>query len=236
MKKFLVVMSLLLVGLSASAEFVEIETNVNMKNFWEKNGKEQQKVIDVGSRILNENKLDKRIPFTVNRNKNVNNATSSKLDKTVTVYEGMLFYCDNDDELAFVLSHEIAHSLDAYDGLGKWVAMTFNSKAYEYKADLIGVDLMVNAGYNPIAAITMMNKLFPESYFDCGLFTSHPKTSNRMFAVYKYIYKKYPSVFNSDMVHNVNYVNFTYSSEKDINLFKQIEKERTNRGVNNNSL
>lgn len=229
MKKILITLCMLLIGIGAYAEIVEIESNINMDNFWEKNGKEEQKIIDVGSKIINANKLDKRIPLTVGRNQKVINACSSKADKTVTIYTGILPYFDNDDELAFVISHEIAHSIDAYDGLGKWFAMWFNSKEYEYKADLIGVDLMVKAGYNPIAAITTMNKSFPESYFDFGILTTHPKTSKRMFAMYKYIYKKYPSALNTSMIHNINYVNFTYSAEKDINLFKQTEKERANR-------
>lgn len=228
MKNFLIVLALLSLGLKVCAEVVEIESNLNMDNFWEKDGKYEQKVLDVGTKVINKNKLDKRIPLEVARNLKIINACSSKANKTVMIYTGILPYIDNDDELAFVISHEIAHSLDAYDGLGKWIAMCFNRKEYEYKADLIGVDLMTKAGYNPIAAITMMNKQFPEAYWDLGILTSHPKTSKRLFAIYKYIYKKYPSAMNTDMVHNINYVNFTYSSEKEINLFKQTEKERAN--------
>lgn len=229
MKKILVVFCLFLIGSNVKADLLESSSGVSMENFWEKNGKEEQKIIEIGSKIINSNKLDKRIPLTVGRNQKLINANSSKINKTITVYTGIFPYIDNDDELAFVLSHEMAHSLDAYDGLGKWFAMWFNSKEYEYKADLIGVDLMTKAGYNPVAAITSMNKFFPESYFDFGILTTHPKTSKRMLAVYKYIYKKYPSYLSSEMTHNINYVNFTYSSEKDIILFKQIEKEREKR-------
>lgn len=232
MKKFLFILGILFLGLQVYADIVEIESNINMDNFWDKNGKEEQKVIDVGSKVINANKLSKRIPINVLRNQKVINAFSSKTDKTIIVCTGILPYFDNDDELAFVVSHEIAHSLDAYDGLGKWFAMWLNSKEYEYKADLIGVDLMVKAGYNPISAITVMNKSFPESYFDFGILTTHPKTSKRMLAIYKYIYKKYPWALNTDMVRNINYVNFTYSAEKDINLFKQFEKERANKRGN----
>lgn len=229
MKRFIVLVGLLMFGMMASAEIVEIESNINMDNFWEKNGKEEQKVLTVGTKIINANKLSKRIPLRVGRNMKVINASSAMTHKTVVIYTGILPYFDNDDELAFVVSHEIAHSLDCYDGLGKWLAMILNSKQYEYKADLIGVDLMVKAGYNPIAAITTMNKAFPETYFDFGILSSHPRTSKRIFEVYKYIYKKYPTFLNSDMVHNVNYVNFTYSAEKDIKMFQQIEKERPSR-------
>lgn len=229
MKRFLIILCILFVGLGAYAEIVEMESNINMDNFWEKTGKAEQKVTEVGSKIINANKLNKRIPMRVEHNLKLINSYSAMTDKKITICSGILLYIDNDDELAFIMSHEMAHSLDAYDGIGKWCAMACNSKEYEYKADLIGVDLMVKAGYNPIAAITMMNKSLPESYFDFGILTSHPQTSKRMLAIYKYIYKKYPSALNSQMVHNINYVNFTYSAEKDINLFKQTEKERANR-------
>ncbi len=226
MKKFLILLTLLFVGLSASAEINEIETNVNMTNFWEKNGKSTQKVIEVGSKIINANKLDKRIPIMVAKDTKTANACAFMNPKLVVVYEGILPYIDNDDELAFIMGHETAHSLDAYDGPAKWITMQFNSKAYEYKADLIGIDLMARAGYNPIASITEMNKWMPESMFDYGIFTSHPKTSKRLFEMYKYIYKKYPSALNSDMVKNVNYQNFTYSAQKEIEDFQQDEKRR----------
>lgn len=236
MKKILILLTLFFIGLAVKAEEMEVITNLNMVNYWEKTGREVQKVTEVGSKVINANKLDKRIPLKVERNLNVVNATSNKLNKTVNIYTGLLRYIDNDDELAAVIGHEIAHSLDAYDGIGKWIAMTFNSQQYEYKADLIGIDLMVKAGYNPIAAITQANKWMGEDAFDFGLFTSHPQTSKRLFEMYKYIYKKYPWALNSEMVQNINYLNFTNSAQKDINVFQQSEKERLNKKGSQNLL
>ena len=134
-----------------------------------------------------------------------------------------------DDELAAILSHEIAHDMDFYDGFGKLIVMKFNSKAYEYKADEIGIDYMVKAGYNPIAMITIMNKIGGESIFDWGTFTSHPKTSSRLMKDYEYIYKKYPSYLTSPMVKNIYYVNWTNTAQKDIQKFQQREKERASK-------
>lgn len=229
MKKFLIIFGILVSGMTAQAEFVESASGVTMDNFWERQGKEEEKVLGVGAKIININHLDKRIPMLVRRDKKTINAFSYRYDKTVVVTTGIMLYIDNDDELAYLIGHEIAHSLDSYGGIGKWAAMTFNSKQYEYKADLIGIDLMVKAGYNPVAAITLQNKFFPEPPIDLGILTSHPKSSKRMFEAYKYIYKKYPWALNTDMVKNVNYVNFTYSADKDITSFEQAEKERVNR-------
>lgn len=230
MKKFFVLLLFLAVASPASPAFsmvVSSDDSYTMDNFWEKDGKYEEKLLRVGSRILYENKIDKRVPMQVKRGFNTINAFSSVNHKTVTVHQGIFPYCDNDDELAFVISHEVAHSIDAYGGVITWMGMGFNSKSYEYKADLIGIDLMVKAGYNPIAAITMMNKQFPETQYDFSLFDSHPKTSKRLMAMYKYISKKYPQYLsNNPMTKNVQYVIFTRVADREIKEFNQKEREK----------
>lgn len=226
MKKFLVAFVLLFVSLGVNAEVIQFEELPNMHNYWQNNGKDQEKILDVGNRIINTNRLNKRIVLNLVNNTKVVNAYASFTQKSVNIYTGILPYCDNDDELAAIIAHEIAHCLDYYDGgFTRWLlAMRFNSKEYEYKADLVGIDLMAKAGYNPVAMITMGNKVLDESYWDNFLFWSHPKGSKRTLAEYKYIYKKYPWAINSDMVKNVNYQNFVNYSQKDINNFVQREK------------
>ena len=228
MKKILIILGLIFIGLRTIAGEVELldMAGMNMTNFWDRNGKYEQKVLEVGTKIINANKLDKRIAIRVDRHTRIVNADSNYINKTVTVYYGLLPYIDNDDELASVLGHEMGHAIDAYGGFFKWTDMWLNSRAYETKADLIGIDLMAKAGYNPIAAIACANKWMGEDYWDVWLFTSHPKTSKRLMEMYKYIYRKYPWALQTEMVHNVNYENFTYSSQKEINLFLQHEKER----------
>jgi len=228
MKKLLLIFTIFLIGSSAFADNIELfnYADMNMKNFWEQNGKYEQKVLEVGTKILNANKIDKRIAIQMDRNTKTINAGTTRTNKLVTVYYGILPYLDNDDELAALLGHEMGHAIDDYGGFFKWMDMTLNSKEYEFKADLIGVDLMVKAGYNPIAAITMANKWQPEEYWDFGVFTTHPKTSRRLMEMYKYIYRKYPWALKTDMVHNVNYENFTYSSKKEMTIFLQEEKKR----------
>lgn len=233
MKRFLVVLGLLFIGTNVWAESFENDQPSDMAHFWEVNGRYEQKVLDVGSRLINVNKLDKRVAIVVKRNQGTINAVARYTDKTVYVYTGILPYCDNDDELAFVIGHEIEHCLDYYDGPLKFVSMQLNSKEYETKADSIGIDMMVKAGYNPIAAICVMNKLSGESIWDTWFLTSHPKGSTRLFNMYKYIYRKYPSALNSEMVHNVNFENFVNSQQKEINEFKQQEKIRSNKRIEN---
>ncbi len=225
MKKFLVLLGVMLIGTCSLAEEVYVIRGVNFGNFWKKKGIDEEKVLSVGQKIMMDNKIPKRIPIFVANNKSVN-ASSNLYDKTVTINSGTFLYIDNDDELAFILSHEIAHSVDAYGGMIKYMAMNANSKKYEQKADLNGIDYMVKAGYDPIAAITMGNKIFGEPIWDWGCTYLHPKGSKRLIEMYKYIYVKYPQYLNSPLTQTASYKNFQYSMSKDILEFQQKQKKR----------
>lgn len=225
MKKLLVLLGVMLIGTCSLAEEVYVIRGVNFGNFWKKKGIDEEKVLSVGQKIMMDNKIPKRIPIFVSNNKSVN-ASSNLYDKTVTINSGTFLYIDNDDELAFILSHEIAHSVDAYGGMIKYMAMNANSKKYEQKADLNGIDYMVKAGYDPIAAITMGNKIFGEPIWDWGCTYLHPKGSKRLIEMYKYIYVKYPQYLNSPLTQTASYKNFQYSMSKDILEFQQKQKKR----------
>ena len=175
MKKILVLLGVLLIGTTSFADEIMVIQGTNLNNFWRKKGIDEEKVLKVGQKIMMDNKISKRVPIFVNSNNKVVNATSNPYDKTVNIYSGMFLYIDNDDELAYVLSHEIAHSVEAYGGMIKYMAMNANSKKYEQKADLNAIDYMVKAGYNPVAAITMGNKIFGEPVWDWGFTYLHQK-------------------------------------------------------------
>lgn len=224
MKRLLLTLTILFIGLASQANEV-IVSGVTTENIWQKLGTREQKLNIVGAKLLNANKINKRVVFNVNSSTSVN-AFAAYSNKTVSVNKGTFNYIDNDDELAAILAHEIAHTIDYYGGFGKAITMTFNSKSYEHKADLLAIDYMVNAGYNPIAMITVMNKIGGESVWDWGIFWSHPKTSSRLMKDYEYIYVKYPKYLTSDMTKNINYVNWTYTAQKDINKFEQKEKAK----------
>ncbi len=225
MKKIFVLLCLMLIGACSFAEEVIVVRGVNMENFWRKKGITEEKVIKVGQKIMLDNKIAKRAPIFVDAKKTIN-ASSNPYDKIITIHEGMFFYIDNDDELAFVLSHEIAHSVEAYGGIIKYMAMNSNSKKYEQKADLNGIDYMVRAGYDPIAAITMGNKIFGEPVWDWGFTYLHPKGSKRLIEMYKYIYVKYPQYLNSPLTKSPSYKNFEYAMGKEINAFQQKQKRK----------
>lgn len=240
-KSILVAVLLLFVNLPSYSSVVSIqsdtyinngdEINYTMETLWTKNGKYEEKVIDVGSKLLYDNGINRRVPLYVGRDKTIN-ADSDHFGKIVTVHQGIFPYVDNDDELAFIIGHEISHSLEAYRGVPYWIASVFNSKRYESKSDLMAIDMMVKSGYNPIAAITCANKIFPEDQWDFGL--PHPKGSKRLLAIYKYISVKYPQYLNSPMASSVHFVNFKRSAYRDIREFEQkrAEKEYKKKHIN----
>ena len=203
-----------------------VETNVTMNNYWEKTNKVNQKVMLVAQKLYTSNKINKRTPIAIKRSPNTINAMTNGYTRQITIYTGLLSYIDNDDELAYILAHEIAHDMDFYGGYLKYIAMNANSKKYELKADTVAIDLMVAAGYNPIAAITMGNKIFAEPIFDWGFTYTHPKGSKRLLTMYKYIVIKYPQYLNSPMTQNVYYKNFEQALSKEIKGINQEYNKR----------
>lgn len=239
MKKLLIAMGALMFmtapafSLSFSeSDTIYVETNVNLNNYWEKTNKAYKKVMMVAQNLMTANKINKRTPVMIKSSPNNPNAVTNGYTRQITVYSGLLPYIDNDDELAFVIAHELAHDLDFHSGYLKYIAMNANSKKYELKADTKAVDLMVKAGYNPIAAITMGNKIYAEPIFDWGFTYTHPKGSKRLIAIYKHILVKYPQYLNSSMTQNAYYKNFEYSMAKEIKGVQQDYNKRKQKQEN----
>lgn len=196
---------------------------------WERNGRFEQKVFEVGFRLLNENKLKNRISFMVLSKKNFINAFAFWPSSNVIVFKQLFPYFDNDDELAALLAHEIGH-IQQYDSPKTFCIklidiFNFTSKHYEHDADLRGVDLMVNAGYNPVAMVSFLNKLTREDHWlVSGLdyvfwFQSHPNGSKRLRKVYNHILANYPK-YLVEGYDNPYYANFLLNAEKDTNIKK----------------
>lgn len=197
----------------------------------EREGKYQKQVMQIGFRILNANQIENRMVFYYNNSKNVNAVCYSV--KRIDVYKGLLPFLDSDDELAGIMSHEIAHGLDFSDGyLRRW-GMTLKPKKYEEKADKRAVDLMVNAGYNPVALIVALNKITSEpAWFEAS--SSHPVGSERLVYIYEYIYSKYPAYLaDNDYKNNLYYQNFLLNSKKQREFIRQKYAEKSTVPVTN---
>lgn len=191
----------------------------------------QTRMNAVGFNILNSNRIEKRFTFmAINRVYTRDFWTDvSSVNRIVWVKPVVLPYIDSDDELAAILSHSIAHGVDTYEGslrgytsiLNYWVA----PNKYDLKADKSAVDYMVNAGYNPLALITILNKIGKQYRYD--VFSNHTLVSRRMMLIYEYIYTKYPHILvENEYKDNIYYQNFLLTSRN--NRMKLLEKIKTN--------
>jgi len=136
----------------------------------------------------------------------------------VLVTAGLVRSLESEDELAFVLAHEIAHvlqrhhyrvivkqrlaeqamkSVQAASGYTQNAALSQASaqlfargldKSSEYEADRIGIELMTEAGYDPAAAIGVLERLQKLKGDDPRaelLFATHPSAFERMDVVFQ---------------------------------------------------
>lgn len=183
----------------------------------------EKKVTAVGQKLLLDNELDEQILFTIGhrtQNEKVNvNARAQEAGGTVIVDDGMLKYIGSDDELAFILGHEIAHIVDrhiskqmpgvyaremlitlpftvvgalagplgAFAGasIGRSISNGVNngaSRKYEARADIMGLQFMTKAGYDPEKGIAFAKKMLSDG--SAGNFwRNHPKGSERVKAM-----------------------------------------------------
>ena len=190
----------------------------------------QQKVDNIGTRILNCNKIQKRIVFAYNQKAkdNWHNRNKTLTSRQIIVFDELYKSTQTDDEVAAMLAREIATVMKSYSGMwGGWIdsaQVALSSKKFETVADKRAVDYMVNAGYNPLALIVYINKTCPQRHQD--VIARHNLTSKRLARIYEYITYKYPEyLHDNEYTNNEHYQNFLLTSVD--NRRKLEEKIRT---------
>lgn len=174
-----------------------------------------QRVNTIGQKLLVKNNLPTKITFKVMETDEIN--AFANADKEIYVFTGLLKFVDSDDELAAVIAHEIGHivnnhvakqnvintmtstaiynaNIDARLKVGANIAnnmtMLKMSRTDEYEADITGTDLITKAGYNPLAMVSLLNKI-SGNYVD--LISTHPSGDKRTMNVFDYITYTYPA-------------------------------------------
>ena len=215
-------------------------TTTSKKTVWTStNGLERVK--KVGTNLLSNNSLPTQINF-------------KGIENELCVYTGLLNYVNDDNELAGVIAHEIGHILNnhvakqslastvssnviAYANIDERVrtgmAIANNlsllkmSRVQENEADVTGVDLMVKAGYNPLAMVSVLYKI-SGNYID--IMQTHPSGDKRTMYIYDYITYAYPSKlkvgYKSDsytqfVAYATPIVNKRNASQSKINAFNK---------------
>ena len=123
----------------------------------------QERINDVAFRILNANKIDKRIIFVYDdaAKKSLLKSLEDVTKRQIVLYEEDIQFIANEDELAGFLARGISMALKSYGGIWNGslssVQVKLAPKIYEIYADKRAVDFMVKAGYDPIGLITYIN-------------------------------------------------------------------------------
>lgn len=168
----------------------------------------------VGQQILTKNGLPKNTNFVVTET-NVTNS-SSNTNNELYIQKEDLGYTGNDNEVAAVISQELggiinanaskkklvsnlasafAGSLESESAQNKaiilnQISLNSMSEKDQMNADITGVDLMIQAGYNPLAMIVTLGKM-PGTTLD--ILKSQPNNFKRTMYIYDYLSYNYPS-------------------------------------------
>ncbi len=185
----------------------------------------QQKINETGFRLLNSANYNKRITFYLVPQNKVKTRINKRTNR-IYLYQGTLKYIEDSNELAAVLSLDIAKLMDYKAGFFRQFSISFSPRKYEIKADKKAVDLMAKAGYNPIALINFINKTAEEpNWFEHNIM--HHKGKERATYIYQYIYEKYPAyIANNSYLKDSEYQNFLRITPKARKKVRFIQQER----------
>ena len=217
MKKILlIIMSAFLV----SSAFAFDETEIKEENSI------NTKINTIGTKILNANKIEKRIVFVYDKNSKLEvlKNTKSLTKRQVVLYKDYYKFVETEDELAAYIAREIPVALRSYDGIaGGWLSsikIKAAPKKYELVFDKFAIDYMVKAGYNPLGLITFINKSCPQKRQD--KFSSNNLTSKRLALIYEHIYINYPMFLaKNTYIENEHYQNFLLTSQENRKLLQE---------------
>ena len=214
------------------------------------------RVNTIGKNLLSKNNLPTNITFKVIESDDINAYANG--ENELCVFTGLLKYVTDDQELAGVIAHEIGHILNSHvakqsvfnavsatlinnaninQNVKSAAAITQNlsmkkmSRNEENEADITAVDLMVKAGYNPLAMVSVLYKI-SGNYID--ILEDHPSGDKRTMYIYDYITYTYPEKaklgYKSDsytqfMAYATPIVNERNSNQSKLNKFNKEQKK-----------
>ena len=230
MIRVLALLILVILSTSINAQELGDAVEVPLQNPVEINLQKEQslqsRIDEIGLKLLNANKIDRRMIFTYSTAKKPKLKDETITKRQIIFYDEWYKYVENDDELAAMLAREVSKAVRSYDGAwGGFIdsaQIKMAPKKYEVFADRRAVDYMVNAGYNPLGLITYIHKAYPQKRYDKFSYTN--LTSKRLAMIYEHIFIKYPQflVYN-EYLSNEAYQNFLLTStENRLKLEKKI--------------
>ena len=170
------------------------------------------RVAPVGKIVVEKNSLPAKLQFKIVEDSVDNSQTATT--NIIQISKTDLTYAGNDNEVAAVISYEMGQIINGKSGkdniraaakailaekLSKdnIVNTTANSEYWNSKtalrdkkeADMTAVDLMVKAGYNPLALVVVITKM-PGTNME--LIMGHPANADRAMSAFNYIDYNYP--------------------------------------------
>lgn len=224
MKKLLcTLLGIIIFSMSAFAKSSTVDTETILNDM-----QIQNRISNIGFRILNSNQIDLRMIFVYNKKTPILKPESELTKRQIIIYGDSLQFISDDAEAAALLAQLICRTVESYSGAVKGLVgsaqVKFAPKKYEIFFDKRAVDYLVKAGYNPLALITLINKSEPQSRID--RLAHHNLTSKRLAQIYEYIYFQYPSFLaDNEYLTNEYYQNFLLTSIE--NRKKLYEKVKT---------
>lgn len=167
------------------------------------------KVQTVGTQLLNKNDIKiSGVKFTVVSDTPDN--SNFIATKVINISSAELAFAGNDNETAAVVASEIGHIICGHASKSKVLssliqtntntdnsnasvqtfASNYKTSKEDKEADLVAVNLMVNAGYNPLALIVVLTKQ-TATYWDT--IVGRPANAEKAMNVYDYITYAYPA-------------------------------------------
>lgn len=183
------------------------------------------RVSTVGANLLKKNNIPTEITFKVVNGASDN--TEVATTKVIQISDIDLASAGNDNEIAAVIAHELGHIVCnhtdknkvrkvALDKLGvdeaSTAAMFASSQMSakdEEEADLVGVDLMINANYNPLAMVVLVTKYTGSSM---DVLMGRPNNADRAMDIFDYLTYKYPEKVKAGYACNEYRYFLTYAN------------------------
>lgn len=168
------------------------------------------RVETIGANLLTKNSIPaSNIKFEVT-DKTVDNSSFVD-DRVVSISKSDLAYAGNDNEVAAVVANELGHIITGHASKDRFVSSITGDTAavsgvaselisnYKYtkeekEADVVAVNLMANAGYNPLAAVVVLTKQ-TSTYWDA--LKAQPANAERAMNIYDYANYAYPNSVKS---------------------------------------
>jgi len=168
----------------------------------------KDRVAPVGQQLLTKNGISIKLTFNVVEGAADNSETAKT--NVVNISSELLKYAGNDNEVAAAIANELGHIIcchsdkskllsyvlggsdaqnEATNTVGTDIISAKMSQKVQEEADVTGVNLMINAGYNPLALIVWVTKQ-PGSAMD--VLKSRPNNFDRAMTTYKYLTYAYP--------------------------------------------